>query len=71
MSIFRDIVMRYLDFNTLKKALRAYPNSFTARWPIIIAVFASELGAESQLAMVIRPNGWRPIRVESPGPPFE
>ncbi len=54
-----------------QSALRAYPNSFTARWAIIIAVFASEPGAESLLAMVIRPNGWRPIRVESPGPPFE
>jgi len=50
-------------------SLRAYPNSFTARYPIIIAVFASAPGAESELAMVIRPNGRRPIRVEFPGPP--
>ncbi len=56
--------------NSLATISGLYPNSFTARWAIIIAVFASAPGAESELAIVMRPNGCRPIFVESPGPPL-
>ena len=49
--------------------LPVYPNSFTALHAILMATSASALGAESLLAMVIRPNGCRPFLVESPGPP--
>ena len=48
---------------------RSYPNSLTARHAILMATSASAPGAESLLAMVIRPNGCRPFLVESPGPP--
>ena len=50
------------------KSLAIYPNSFTALDAISIAIFASLPGAESELAMVIRPNGCRPIFTEFPGP---
>ena len=45
-----------------------YPNSFTALEAISIAIFIFACAPESELAMVIRPNGCLPIFTESPGP---
>ena len=66
-----EIVVPVAGGLQLKKRIPEFLAWLILLCAIIIAVFASAPGAESELAMVIRPNGCRPISVESPGPPAE